>query len=136
VLLVDANVFMYAAGAAHEHKQPSVSFLSRVGRGELEVAVDAEVLQEVLHRYRALGRWPEGRRVFDLVRTIVPEVVPVDAGAVDAARALLDEHPGLSARDALHAAVVRLVRAGALVSYDTDFDGIEGVRRLRPEDVP
>jgi predicted nucleic acid-binding protein len=50
---------MYAAGADHPNKEPSVRFLERVARGEVEAALDAESLQEILHRYRALGRWGE-----------------------------------------------------------------------------
>jgi hypothetical protein len=32
-----------------------VALLERVADGELEATVDAEVLQEILHRYRAIG---------------------------------------------------------------------------------
>jgi predicted nucleic acid-binding protein len=53
MILVDANVFMYAAGAEHPHKAPSRIFLEKVAGGEIEAALDAEVLQEILHRYRA-----------------------------------------------------------------------------------
>jgi predicted nucleic acid-binding protein len=53
VILIDANIFMYAAGAEHPHKEPSRMFLEQVARGEVDAALDAEVLQEILHRYRA-----------------------------------------------------------------------------------
>lgn len=135
MILLDANVFMYAAGAAHAHKAPSASLLERVASGRLEAAVDAEVLQEILHRYRAIGRWRDGRRVYDLARKIVPSVIPVTAEVVDAARLLLDECRGLGARDALHAAVCRAVDAEAVCSYDHDLDVVPGLRRREPADV-
>jgi hypothetical protein len=132
VILVDANVFMYAAGAAHPHKQPSVRFLEQVAQGDVEAVVDAEVLQEILHRYRALGRWQDGRAVYDLARRIVPVVLPVTAEILDTARALLDRHAALSARDALHAAVVQVRALRGICSFDGDLDRVPQLLRIEP----
>jgi predicted nucleic acid-binding protein len=134
--LVDANVPMYAAGAEHAYKAPAGRFLGRVANGDVEAVVGAEVLQEILHRYRALDRWPDGRRVFDLTRTIFPVVLPVTAEIVDRARSLLDQHPTLVARDALHASVVLVNGLDAICSFDRDFDAISGLRRLDPGVAP
>lgn len=133
MLLIDANIFMYAAGADHPHRAPSVAFLRRVAAGQEEGATDAEVLQEILHRYRALQRWSDGRRVYDLARRIVPLVLPVGSEHLDAARQLLDEHASLKARDAVHAAVYFASGASELVSFDRHFDVISGLRRREPE---
>lgn len=134
MILLDTNVFMYAAGADHPAKAPSVRLLERVAAGEIaEAAVDAETLQEILHRYRAVGRWSDGRKVYDKVRTIVPLVVPVTAAILDQARTLLDRHENLMARDALHAAVALTHATGRIFSFDTDFDAIAGLERLEPE---
>lgn len=132
MILLDANVLMYAAGADHPNKEPSVRFLERVARGEVEAALDAESLQEILHRYRALGRWAEGRRVYDLARRLFPEILPITAPLVDRARRLMDEHDRLSARDAVHAAVVFTHRLEAICSFDGDFDAVRGLRRIEP----
>lgn len=135
MILVDANVLMYAAGAAHPHKRPSLSFLERVARSEIDAAIDAEALQEILYRYRAIDRWADGRRVYDLARRIFPTVFEITADATDIAKALMDENPALVARDALHAAVVQLHELEAICSYDSDFDVIEALRRLEPPQV-
>jgi hypothetical protein len=79
---IDTNVIMYAAGAGHPHKGPSVALLERVSNGELEATADAAVLHEILHRYRAIGRWEEGRQVYDLTRRLFPNVAPVTADVV------------------------------------------------------
>lgn len=130
--LVDSNVLMYAAGAEHRYKAPSLRFLEGVARGREAAALDAEVLQEILHRYRSIGRWEEGRGVYDRARALFPLIIPVTAEIVDEGRRLLDLYPELSARDALHAAVVRVRGLEEIVSYDRDFDGIEGVARSEP----
>ena len=132
MMLIDANVIMYAAGAEHPHKRASVALLERVARGEVEATIDAGVLQEILHRYRAVGRWEDGRRVYDLTRQLFPVVVPVTAAVLDRARRLLDADRRIMARDALHAAVVMTERLEAVCSYDRDFDRIKGLVRREP----
>ena len=129
MILIDSNVIMYAAGADHPHKRPSVALLERVAGGEVEATIDAEVLQEILHRYRAIGRWEDGRRVYDLTRQLFPAVVPVTAEVMDRARRVLDADGHIMARDALHAAVVMAEGLDGLCSYDRDFDRIRGIDR-------
>lgn len=98
----------------------------------MDAAIDAEVLQEILHRYRALGRWVEGRVVYDTARMVFPEVLPVTAEVMDRARRLLDSFSGLMARDAVHAAVVQVHGLDSIASFDRDFDKIKGLRRMEP----
>lgn len=78
MILVDASIIMYAAGTEHAHKQPSIRWLERVARGDVAATIDAETLQEILHRYRAIKRWKDGRQVYDLARQLFPSVVPID----------------------------------------------------------
>jgi len=135
VNLIDSNVFMYAAGSAHPRKAPCNLLLQRIAASAVEAAVDTEVLQELLHRYRAIRRWKQGRLVYDLVRKLVPSVLPITVDVTDAARNLMDEYSRLMARDALHAAVVIHYGLDGIVSLDRDFDVVRGLRRLEPPDL-
>lgn len=135
MILVDTNVFMYAAGAPHPNKEPCVRLVERIAREEVDAAVDVEVLQEILHRYRAIGRWQDGRRVHDLTRRIVPQVIDVSADMLDQARAILDEADAITARDAVHAAVCLETGAEAICSYDRRFDHIPAITRVDPTDL-
>ncbi|MFQ5614177.1 MAG: hypothetical protein ACE5H9_18805 [Anaerolineae bacterium] len=47
---LDANIFMYAAGAPHNYKEPCVRILADVEMGALAAAVNTEVFQELLYR--------------------------------------------------------------------------------------
>ena len=123
---------MYAAGVEHPNKAPSVAFLASVAEERVEAIIDAELLQEILHRYRALNRWIEGRRVYDLTRQIFPTVLPITSEILDRARTLLDDYDGLMARDALHTAVVEIKNLEAVYSYDRDFDRITTIKRMEP----
>lgn len=133
MILVDTNVIMYAAGAEHAFKGPSVAFLERAVRGELVAMVDAETLQEILHRYKAIGRWQDGQRVYDLARRVLPMTLPIDDLVTDRARELMDDYPRLLARDAVHAAVVLTRKLEGIATFDRDFDGIRGVKRIEPK---
>lgn len=133
MILVDTNIIMYAAGAPHSCKAPSVGFLERVAAGAVEATIDAESLQEILHRYRAIQRWEDGRAVYDLARTIFPEVIPVTSAVLDSAREILDRTPGIPARDAVHAAVAIAEGMDGVCSYDRHFDAIAGIVRVTPD---
>jgi predicted nucleic acid-binding protein len=132
MILVDSNIFMYAAGRQHANRKASVEFLERAAEGNVKATIDAEVLQEILHRYTALNRWEEGRLVYDAARTLFPDVLPVTAEVMDGARRLLDLHPGTGARDAMHAAVVEVYGLKGICSYDRDFDRLRDLRRIEP----
>lgn len=60
------------------------------------------------------------------------ELQPTDRGVIDAAKSLMSQ-PGLSPRDAFHAA--HAIEAGCelIVSSDSGFDEISALRRLGPE---
>lgn len=126
---------MYAAGAPHRHRERSLALLRRIAAAQVDGVLDAEVLQEILHRYRAIGRWETGKNLYDRARRVFPVVIPITAEILDVARSLLDEHHRLMARDALHAAVCRQADLDAICSYDRDFDQIKGLKRLEPSQV-
>lgn len=132
MILVDANIFMYAAGAAHPHKEPCVQLLNAIAQGQIEAVTNTEVLQEILHRYRAINRWEQGKSVYDYARQIVPHVIAVTVDIMDLTRTLLDRYPQTMARDALHSAVYKHAHCKLLCSYDRDFDTISEVTRAEP----
>jgi predicted nucleic acid-binding protein len=136
VILLDTNILMYAAGAPHPNKAPAVALLARIAKGEVSCAIDAESLQEILHRYRSLNRWQDGLRVYDLALQVVPDVLAINREFMDEARRLMNANPSLMTRDAVHAAVVLVYELGGIYSFDQDFDRIPGVERFVPAIPP
>ncbi len=53
MILLDANILMYAAGAEHPNRSPSLAVLKAVAETTIDAAIDAEILQEIIHRYTA-----------------------------------------------------------------------------------
>jgi predicted nucleic acid-binding protein len=64
MILIDSNIPTYLVGAEHPHKADAQRVLDDLVVREERLATDAEVLQEILHRYSAISRletpstWP------------------------------------------------------------------------------
>ena len=130
---IDANVPIYAAGREHSYKGPCGDILGLVVESPLFFVTDAEVLQELVHRYLAQNRWALGREVLRTFALVMQDrIEPVHAGDILAAADLADRHPGVSARDLVHAAVMGRLEVEQVVSADNDFDRIPGITRLDP----
>ena len=130
-VFIDSNIPMYVAGGDHPHREPARKLLERVRGGEAEGVTSTEVLQEILYRYSAIGRKELGRDVYDLFVEICPVVLSVTLADTDRARDLLLAVDGISARDAVHAAVMLNHEIKWVATYDTGFSEIPGIRRLK-----
>lgn len=121
---------MYLVGADHPNKVRAQQLLERCVADGQRLVTDAEVLQEILHRYVALRRREWIQPAFDAVTGSVDEVFPVETGDVLGARDVVLGNDGLSARDALHVAVMRRHGVARILSFDAGFDGLPGLARL------
>ena len=128
---IDSNVPMYLVGAAHPHKIDAQRLLGRsIADGE-RLVTDTEVLQEVLHRYVAIGRRDAIQPAFDALLGVVDEVFAVDLAAVERAKAVVLGNPRLSARDALHVATMERHGVERIITFDAGFDDVPGISRVR-----
>ena len=135
-LFVDTNIPIYAAGRPHPLKLPCTQILELIAEKPHGFVTDAEVLQELLHRYLNLRLWPDpGLVVVEnfalLMRSRVEAVSDID---VLAAAHSVHAFPRLSARDLLHLSIAQRTGALAIVSADRDFDGLPHMERLDPTD--
>jgi len=130
MILVDSNVPMYLVGAEHPHKVDARRLLERAIAEKRRLVTDAEVLQEVLHRYVAIDRRDAIQPCFEVLLEIVDEVLAVDLETVQSARDIVIGHPNLTARDAVHLAVMREQGIEHILSFDRHFDGLPGISRL------
>lgn len=130
MILVDSNVPMYLIGAAHPHKTDSQRLLERLISERERLVTDAEVLQEILHRYVALNRRDAIQPAFDALLGIVDDVLPVDAAVVERAKSMVLARAQFSARDAVHAAVMAEHGITRILSFDRGFDRLPGLERI------
>ena len=130
---IDTNVPIYAAGRAHPLKEPCAQLLLLAAEHPQAFVTDAEVLQELLHRYLALRLWPQGRDAFQRFSALMQErVETIQAADVERAAGLADSYQELGGRDLLHAAVMQRLGVRRIVSADTGFDRLPDVERLDP----
>jgi uncharacterized protein len=131
VILIDANIFMYAAGRESLQRLPCKRWLENIVAGDAPAAyTDAEVLQEILHRYRSLKVAEIGFQIFDAVTHLNIPILAVTDRALREARALLADHPDLSTRDGVHLGVMREHAIEEVLSYDRGFSQVSWVKRL------
>lgn len=136
-IFIDANVPIYATGRPHPLKEPCKQVLVLVAQHPRAFVTSAEVMQELLHRYLALRAWSEGKKSFaDFAVVMQNQVEPIYGNDVEAAAAIADQYPGLSARDLLHVAVMRRLEINTIISADHDYERVDGLTRLDPADVP
>jgi predicted nucleic acid-binding protein len=130
VIFVDSNVPMYLVGADHPHKVDARRLLeAAIAAGE-RLVTDAEVLQEILHRYVAIDRRDAIQPAFDAILGIVDAVLDVRLADVERAKAIVLGKRRLSSRDALHVAIMERERVERVMSFDRGFDAVPGVTRL------
>jgi predicted nucleic acid-binding protein len=130
VILVDSNVPMYLVGAEHPHKVDARRLLERAIAEKRRLFTDAEVLQEILHRYVAIDRRDAIQPCFEVLLEVVDDVLAVDLEIVERARDIVIGHPDLTARDAVHVAVMREHGIEHILSFDRHFDGVPGITRV------
>ena len=127
---------MYAAGSDHPLREPCARVVELVNAHPDKFLTNSEVFQEIIHRYRSVRRWEMGREVFNrFARIMRGRIEPVYAQDVLDAAMLADDHPNISSRDLVHAAVALRLGVSRIISTDADFDRLPVVTRLAPERI-
>jgi hypothetical protein len=122
---------MYLIGAEHPNKGMARLLLERCIREGVRLVSDVVVLQEILHRYSAIRRLDAIQPAFDALLRVVDEVYPVHSADVQRAKELLLGSSRISARDALHAAIMERHEVTRLLSFDSAFDSLHWIERIK-----
>jgi uncharacterized protein len=130
VILIDSNVPIYLVGAPHFHKTDAQRLLEKLVADRQRLVTDAEVLQEILHRYVAINRREAIQPAFDALLGVVDQVLPINEVVVERAKQIILAYQHLSARDGVHLAVMQHNAVEQILSFDTGFDRFPGVTRL------
>jgi uncharacterized protein len=130
VIFVDSNVPMSLGGAPGSLKDQALVLLETWLANKERLVTSVEVLQEILHRYSAVGRRDAIQPTFETLLGIVEEVFAIELRDVERAKAIVLGSKALSARDALHLAVMERHGISRIASFDRGFDGYPGITRL------
>jgi hypothetical protein len=121
---------MYLVGDAHARRAEAVLALERLIAGRERLVTSVEVLAEILHRYGAIDRRDAIQPAFETLLGMVDQVFPVELANVERAKELLAAHRELSARDALHVAVMETHAVTRILTFDRGFDLVPGIERV------
>jgi predicted nucleic acid-binding protein len=130
VILIDANVPLYLVGADHPNKTAARSLLEVAVARRERLVTDAEVIQEILHRYAAIDRRTFIEPAMDALLGVVDEVYPIELLDVTRARDIVLSSR-LTARDAIHVAIMQRHGIARIMTFDDDFTEVPGIGRYR-----
>ena len=121
---------MYVIGPSHPRKLDALRLLEGAISEGHRLVTDAEVLQEILHRYSAIEKPSAIQPAFEVLLGVVDEVFPLDLADVQRAKEILLGVKGLSARDSVHLATMERHGVGVVMSFDRGLDAYPAVQRL------
>ncbi len=130
MIFIDSNIPMYLIGAPHPHKSEAQLLLERLIAAGQRLVTDAEVLQEILHRYSAIGKREAIGPAFQLLLDVVDDVLAIEKADVLRAGEIARNRALLSARDSVHIAVMERHGIRSILSFDGDFDRWPGLKRI------
>ena len=135
-VFIDTAVVMYAGGADHPLRAPCQRLLGDVAESRLEAVTSVEVIQEILHRFRAIGRPEIGAAMARDALDLFAPVLPVTHAVMRRMPELVEAYPNLAARDLVHVATCLQEGISDIVSPDRGFDTVPGIRRIDPASAP
>src|SRR5438876_11411458 len=121
---------MYLIGAPHPHKSDTQRLLEKLVSDRQRLVTDAEVLQEILHRYVAIDRRDAIQPAFDALLGVVDQVLAVDRAVAECASEIVLWRRQISARYGVHLAVMEQHGIEQILTFDSGFDGFPGIKRL------
>jgi hypothetical protein len=134
-VFIDTAVLMYAAGSEHPLRAPCQQVLDRIGRGELTATTSTEVVQEIVHRYLAIGRPDLAVVISAGTLDLFAPVLPVTHALMRRVPRLADRYPDLAARDLIHVATCIHEGIDTIVTTDAAFDAVREIHRIDPREL-
>lgn len=134
MIVLDTTVLVYAKGAEHAFRDPCRELIAAIADGRLEATTTPEVIQEFTHvRARRCGR-ADAVALARAYAEVLSPLVTVTTEDLRRGLELFERIAPLGAFDAVLAAVAAGAGARALVSADTAFAAVPGLRHAVPDD--
>lgn len=121
---------MYLVGQEHPNKQRARDLLHRFILARDRLVTDVEVFQEILHRYTAIRRRDAIEPAWQALADLVDEVLSLAPEQVERAKRLVLEIDSLSARDAIHIAMMEAHDVDRILTFDAGFDAVDTLQRI------
>jgi len=128
-VFIDSNIPMYSIGGDHPYKNRAIEILRDIEGGKIFAVTSCEVFQEILHRYKYIGKIQVGFDLFDNFYEIVDDVLPLNSEIVKSAKLILEKNhnKGISLRDCIHLSTMYYYGINYLASFDMHFKQFKGI---------
>lgn len=130
VIFVDANIPMYLVGDDERYRGDARRLVEHAITARERLVTNAEVLQEILHRYAAIDQRDAIQPAFDAILGVVDEIFPITVDDVERAKSIVHGRRKHSARDAIHLATMERNGITRIMTFDRGFDSYPGVTRM------
>ncbi len=126
---LDSNVFIYASLYKGETAEKAKEYLRKSADGKIDAVTASLTWDEVVYAFRRLAGEKESLRAGKvLLRMSFIRFVPVDFSVCEQAQRIAEKY-GILPRDAIHAALALKYCKGRIISNDSDFDAVDGLKR-------
>jgi len=135
---LDVNIVIYAAGKPSEYKEPCTKVLHNIRTGKLSVAIDTEIVQEILYRYHRIGLHEEAIKLAWYLLRLKPKVLPISQRDVESSIQLYHKYSikGIPPRDTIHLATMLNNEIRKIITVDKHFgEVITEVKRVDPREI-
>lgn len=134
MIVLDTTVLVYAKGSEHPLREPCRRLVQAIAAGTLRGTTTVEVIQEFTHvRSRRRSRLEATSDARALADTLAP-LLSADEAALRRGLELYVGSRRLGSFDAVLAATALALDADALVSADSAFAEVPGLRHVMPTD--
>ncbi len=129
---VETSVLACAVGMRHPSRDDCVRLVEAVAQGSLEAAISSEVVEELLFVLYKRNMIDAALQLSGHLQSLFSDLVPVTHKELSAACGILERHPELSSRDAVHAACAIEYQMTGIVTLDERFEALDSVLVVAP----
>jgi predicted nucleic acid-binding protein len=134
VIVLDTTVLVYAKGAEHPLRGPCRDLIGAIVAGDLEATTSVEAIQEFVQvRARRRSRDDAAALGRDYAELLSPLLAIDDQGLRDGL-SLFERVSSVGAFDAVLVAAATAAGATAVVSADSGFADVPGLRHVIPDE--
>ena len=127
-MYLDSNVLIFAALDNGQFGSDANKLLRMVREGQIKASISPMVLNEVMRAsQKALGR-EQADRIVTGIMLIPFSWLDIGYGCIHYARRHFKN--GLDPTDAFHAAIMNEYNLSLIVTEDSHFDNVEGIKRI------
>lgn len=131
-VLLDSTVIVHALSDVEPLRSKCRRFLLVVNERPSRAYASVEMVQEVV--FHRLRRTQDRRRAAQegIEAAAIATTLPFDREVLELSLELINRHPTVRGRDAVHVATAFAYGITKIASSDRGFDGIPGIERIDP----